>query len=98
MNHWQINHWKVSTLALVGLFTVVVGVGQLRPASAEPQPRMESALRHLREAREELQSASADKGGHREHALDFTTRAIRQVEEGIAFDNRRDDSRRERRR
>lgn len=92
------NHWKISTLALVGLLTVVVGAGQLQPASAERQPRMQAALRHLREAREELQGASADKGGHRERALDFTTRAIRQVEEGIAFDDRRDDHRHERRR
>jgi len=52
---------------------------------------MESALRHLKEAREELRSANRDKGGHREQALDFVARAIRQVEEGIAFDNRRDD-------
>jgi hypothetical protein len=83
------NHWKISTLGLVGVLTVVVGGGQLRLASAD-QPRMESALRHLREAREELNGAGADKGGHRERALDFTTRAIRQVEEGIGSTNRHD--------
>jgi hypothetical protein len=50
---------------------------------------MEAALRHLREAREELSKAIPNKGGHRERALEFTTQAIRQVEEGISFGNRR---------
>ncbi|MEO8182742.1 MAG: hypothetical protein ABI895_28240 [Deltaproteobacteria bacterium] len=87
------NRWKTSKLVGVGLVAVALGGLGVRAASAESQPRMESALRHLKEAREALRSASADKGGHREQALDFTARAIRQVEEGIAFDNRRHDRR-----
>ena len=87
------NRWKTSRLLGVAVVTVALAGLGLRAASAEPQPRMESALRHLKEAREELRSAGADKGGHREQALDFVARAIRQVEEGIAFDNRRDDRR-----
>ena len=84
------NHWKVSTLALVGLLGVAVYGGGVRVASAEPQPRMEAALRHLNEAREELKSAVEDKGGHRAKAIDMTERAIKQVEEGIAFANKHD--------
>jgi hypothetical protein len=82
------NGWKTSKLAGIALVTVALGGLGLRVASAEPQRRMESALRHLQEAREELREASADKGGHREQALEFTVKAIRQVEEGIEFDNR----------
>ena len=49
------------------------------------QPYMDNALRHLREAREELQRAEPNKGGHRERALELVDRAIAQVEEGIRF-------------
>lgn len=84
----SMNGSKVSKLAGSALVMVALGGLGLRAASAEPQPRMESALRHLQEAREELRRASADKGGHREQAIEFTVKAIRQVEEGIQFDNR----------
>jgi hypothetical protein len=82
------NRWQTSKFVGIGLVTVALGGLGLRAASAEPRPSMESALRHLKEAREELRGASADKGGHREQALDFTVRAIRQLEEGIEFDHR----------
>jgi hypothetical protein len=49
------------------------------------QPHMDNALRHLREAREALQRAEADKGGHRERAIELVDQAIAQVEEGIRF-------------
>jgi hypothetical protein len=92
------NRWQTSKFVGVALLAVVLGGLGVGVASAEPQRRMEAALRHLREAREELREASADKGGHREQALDFVTRAIRQVEEGIEFADRRErhEERRER--
>jgi hypothetical protein len=91
------NGSKVSKLAGVGLVLVALGGVGLRAASAAPDRRMESALRHLQEAREELRSARGNAGGHREQALDFTVRAIRQVEQAIDLEggDRRD--RRERR-
>ena len=49
------------------------------------QPYMDNALHHLREAREALQRAEPNKGGHRERALELVDRAIAQVEEGIRF-------------
>jgi hypothetical protein len=82
------NAWNVSKVAGVALVTVGLGGLGLRAASAEAPPRMESALRHLNEAREELRSARGEAGGHREQALDFTVRAIRQVEQAIDLDNR----------
>jgi hypothetical protein len=92
------NRWQTSRFVGVALLVVVLGGLGLGVASAEPQRRMEAALRHLKEAREELREADGEKGGHREQALDFTVRAIRQVEEGIEFANRRErhEERRER--
>ena len=49
------------------------------------QPHMNHALNQLRSARSELQSALADKGGHRERAIEITNRAIQQVEDGIEY-------------
>lgn len=89
--------WNVSKIAGVALVTVALGGLGLRAASAEPPPRMESALRHLNEAREELRLARGEAGGHREQALDFTVRAIRQVEQAIDLEDNRHRERRERR-
>lgn len=82
------NRWKASKLTGVALVTLALGGLGLRAASAEPPPRMESALRHLNEAREELRLARGDADGHREQALDFTVRAIRQVEQAIDLESR----------
>jgi hypothetical protein len=87
--------WNMSKLAGIALVTVALGGLGLRAASAEPERRLESALRHLNEAREELRRAHGEAGGHREQALDFTVRAIRQVEQAIDLDRPRE--RRERR-
>jgi hypothetical protein len=67
----------------LGLFTAFA-----TPAVAEPQPHMTAALASLRAAEGELARATWDKGGHRVQALATVRSAIRQVEAGIAFDNR----------
>jgi hypothetical protein len=65
---------------------ILVSISTLGLSSAfARQPRMDSALEHLRAARAELQAAEANKGGHRERALELVNRAIAQVEEGIRF-------------
>ena len=86
----MINGWKVLALTSITLLGLVVGGSHLDVASAEPQPRMEGALRHLEEAREDLREVRGSKGGHRERALELTGEAIRQVKQGIIFANRRD--------
>ena len=73
--------WKLTTLLFAT--TTVLGV-----AAAEPQPLMRDALSELREAANRLEHADRDKGGHREKALELTKAAIREVEDGIRFDNR----------
>ncbi|HTQ05276.1 MAG TPA: hypothetical protein VMI54_15540 [Polyangiaceae bacterium] len=82
------NKWKFSTLALVVLLGVTLGRSWVNSASAETQPHMDAALKHLNDARAELAAAESDKGGHRVKALGFTDQAIKQVEAGIAFANK----------
>jgi len=60
-----------------------------REAAAENQPHMRAALQALQNARNQLQQATADKGGHRVNALSHVNAAIAEVQKGIAFDNRR---------
>lgn len=47
------------------------------------QPHMEAALRHLKEAQEELQAANENKGGHRGKAIRLVEQAITEVDAGI---------------
>jgi len=47
------------------------------------QPHMHSALDYLRAARDQLEQASHDKGGHRVKAINLVSEAIREVKAGI---------------
>ena len=73
-------------LFVCGAMVGAVGVGS---AQAERQPMMQKALRNLEEARNNLQEATEDKGGHRMRAKQHIEQAIGEVQKGIAFDNRR---------
>jgi hypothetical protein len=46
---------------------------------------MQNAKENLRLAREELRMAEANKGGHRERAMELIDEAIDQVQQGIDF-------------
>lgn len=63
----------------------------------ENQPHMRAALEALQRAKQELQAAEHDKGGHRVKALSLTDQAIKHVQEGINYD-RTHEGRRERER
>lgn len=52
------------------------------------QPRMQAALVNLQQARENLQAAAPDKGGHRTKALVLVDKALEQVQAGINYDRR----------
>jgi hypothetical protein len=47
------------------------------------QPHMEKALELLRQARSDLDKATADKGGHRVKAIGYVNQAIDEVKKGI---------------
>ena len=55
------------------------------PGYGGGQPDMQGALSALQEARQQLQSAAPDKGGHRVQALQLVDQAIAQVQMGIQF-------------
>jgi hypothetical protein len=83
------NPWKVTSFALAGLLAFAVGREALvSSASADVQPKMQSALGSLKDAETSLSQAAHDKGGHRAAALKLTREAIGHVQRGIKFDNR----------
>ena len=72
------------TLTAIALALVLVAGfwgGRLLAA----QNHMIAARDHLRNARRELQAAVADKGGHRERAIDIVNNAIGEVDAGIEY-------------
>lgn len=77
------------TLIALGIIVVTAFAGGAVVGTAvADQPKMHSALDHLRAARADLQNATPDKGGHRNRALAAVNTAINQTEAGIAFDRR----------
>jgi hypothetical protein len=65
-------HNHASTLKAASLF-----------AGIPDQPHMTAALAALESAKNNLERASSDKGGHRGKALDFVKDAISEVKKGI---------------
>jgi hypothetical protein len=61
--------------------------GRWEWGTREPQPEMAAAISHLREAQNNLESASHDKGGHRVRALELINQALAEVEAGIRYDD-----------
>ncbi|MGZ5968272.1 MAG: hypothetical protein ACXWP4_11445, partial [Polyangiales bacterium] len=87
-------------LALGGILTVVVGTGRVSPATAseagkvspapedsQKQPNMQAAITDLEAAKDRLEKATPDKGGHRVKAIKLVKDAILEVKEGIKYDN-----------
>jgi len=79
-------HQGVKIAAVAGGLAVALGLGVAIGAAQADQPHMQSALSDLRAARAELNSALADKGGHRVKAIADTDAAIAEVQAGIEFD------------
>ncbi len=81
---------RVLPFILGAIFTItfLASFDMLSAANAERQPLMRSALKDLLSAERKLELATPDKGGHRVKALRHVRKAIKEVEKGIAFDNR----------
>ena len=59
------------------------------PAAApEPHPQIREAIASLRRAKEHLEHAAHDFGGHRVEAIRATDEAIRQLEECLHYDKK----------
>jgi hypothetical protein len=90
-DHELMSPWKISTYALTLALGIAAGASLVPSAHADEQPRMHSALEHLKAAKGALEAATHDKGGHRTKALQATVVAIKEVEEGIEFANKHPD-------
>ena len=88
----MLNLWKPLALVSTGTLVVLISCGGgtasgpgVAPAGAQGQPHMEAAWQHLKAARQELELAEHNKGGHREKAKELTDAAIAEVDKGIHF-------------
>jgi hypothetical protein len=72
---------------IVALVTVCLIVGISVSVWAEKQPHMRATLTHLMKAKEQLEKAASDKGGHRAAAVKLIDQAIEEVKAGIEFAN-----------
>lgn len=82
------------TLALaviLGLFSIPAAIATTQPADDDDQPHMQAALEALKQAKEHLQQAKHDKGGHRAAALKATDDAIRHTEMGMKAGDKNED-------
>jgi predicted phage gp36 major capsid-like protein len=68
--------------------SITLATGFVAGKVSAEQPQMSAALTSLRDAKQHLQNATADKGGHRNKALDLVNKAINQVELGMRYDRR----------
>jgi len=73
-----------STLAGVAAVTgLALAAGA---AHAEPHPRIRAAIRALEDAKNDLEHAAHDFGGHRVEAIRAINAAIEQLHEALRFD------------
>jgi len=63
--------------------------GRWESQGYEAQPNMEAAIQHLREAQNNLQNASTDKGGHRVRAMELINQAMSEVQAGMQYGDSR---------
>jgi len=72
----------------VWLLVLVLAGAAVPRAFSEDQPHMRAALDALQTAKQELQKAEHDKGGHRAQALQLVDQAIQQVKMGMRYDEK----------
>jgi hypothetical protein len=70
----------------LALFTLLMA--GIIAGAAPDQPFMRAARADLQTAKNQLQQATRDKGGHRAKAMTLVNQAIAQVNQGIAYDRR----------
>jgi len=78
-------------IASCSTFVVLAGLGFYSVVHAQDrqmaihEPHMSAAYGHLQQAKAELERAAANKGGHREKAMEMVDQAMRQIEEGEQY-------------
>ena len=67
---------------------LIAATALLAPTSYADQPNMQAALSALQQARDSLERATPDKGGHRMKAIQHVDAAISEVKAGMKFDRK----------
>ena len=70
--------------ALLVIITLIAGY-VAGCATGSGQPHMKAAVDELRAARQELNAANSDKGGHRVRAVEIIDEAINEVHAGMEY-------------
>jgi hypothetical protein len=78
-------HNKVIGVLSTLLLLAGMGLFAQNREMARHEPHMSAALGHLQQAKEELQRATPNKGGHRERAMELVNQAIQQVQDGERY-------------
>jgi hypothetical protein len=78
-------------IAALGTLSLLLGMGWYSTAHAQMhsmarhEPHMSAAMGHLHQAKDELERATPNKGGHRERAMQLIDQAMQQVQEGEQY-------------
>jgi hypothetical protein len=73
---------------VISMASPVPAPAQVLKGSAEQHPHIRAAIRELREARHELETAAHDFGGHRKEAIEAIDNAIKQLDQALQYDKK----------
>lgn len=60
----------------------------MKPRRGEQHPEIRAAMRHLEQAKQSLEHAAHDFGGHRVKALEHVNQALAECNEALNFDRK----------
>lgn len=85
----RVNLWKISTFTLATALAFTFTIAELPEAEAKklPQPNMETARWHLKQAQTYLRRATPNKGGYRIKAIKKAQEAEELTAAGIKYAN-----------
>ncbi len=94
--HHHVTRWSTVVAALTVLVTVPLAAKSTNPARpthpsvrvAEPHPQINAALRALERAKDHLQKAAHDFGGHRVEAIQAIDAAMAQLKTCLQYDKK----------
>jgi hypothetical protein len=78
-----------AAIVLIGLSLYSLGGHAQSAQMGRHEPHMSAAYGHLEQAKAELDKAAPNKGGHREKAIQLVEEAMREVQQGEAYDQER---------
>jgi hypothetical protein len=81
---------KIAYFVLMSAVALSVSVLTLSTSADSDQPFMQAARNDCNRAMGFFRRATADKGGHKQNAMNMTRQAISEINEGIAYDRHHD--------